>query len=307
MRIGTSGWSYPQGRGTWTGVFYPTSSTARRVDELQYYAERFDTVEVNSTFYRLPSAQVTAGWARRTGPGFLFSVKLFQKFTHPIMFVERNPGADAAVTPLDVDAVRASLDPLATAGKLGPLLAQFPPSFDESAEAFDYLHWLLRAFSEYPMAVELRHRSWSDATDRVHALLVEHGATWVFIDEPKFRFSIAQQLTHERCAYSYLRLHGRNAQAWWNHDAAEDRYDYLYTADELEPFAEAASASRRLMKKLYLYMNNHFESKAVANALMLKSRLGLGVEGRYHDGLLARFPELVPIAPRESGGQARLI
>ncbi|MGE3841851.1 MAG: DUF72 domain-containing protein [Vicinamibacterales bacterium] len=306
VRIGTSGWSYPQGRGTWTGVFYPPASSTRRLDELAYYAERFDTVEVNSTFYRLPSPQTTASWVRRTGARFTFSVKLFQKFTHPAMFAERHPGADVAIDQMDVDSVRAALDPLAVAGKLGPLLAQFPPSFDDSAEARDYVSWLLRAFHEFPMAVELRHRSWSDDAVTVQELLTSQGATWVFIDEPKFALSVTQRLSAAQGPFGYWRFHGRNARNWWKHDASEDRYDYLYSKEELEPFAEAASASRRLMKKLYLYMNNHFESKAVANALMLKSSLGLDIEGRYHEGLLQRFPELRGFVPAEAG-QARLI
>lgn len=306
VRIGTSGWSYPQGRGAWTGLFYPPPSSTGRIDELAYYAERFDTVEVNSTFYRLPSPQTTASWVRRTGSGFVFSVKLYQKFTHPSMFAERNPGTDVAISHVDVDSVRAALDPLAAAGKLGPLLAQFPPSFDASAEAWDYLQWLLETFTEFPMAVELRHRSWSDDEARVHELLAGHGATWVFIDEPKFASSVTQRLSAPAGPFGYWRFHGRNARHWWKHEASEDRYDYLYSQEELEPFADAASASRRLMKKLYLYMNNHFESKAVANALMLKSSLGLGIEGRYYEGLLERFPDLRAFVPGE-GGQSRLI
>jgi len=141
VRIGTSGWSYPGGRGSWTGVFYPATGPARgrRFDELAYYAEHFDTVEVNSSFYRVPAPHVTASWARRTPPGFEFSVKLFQKFTHPSMFATTHAGLDLAVGPTDVDEFRAAIDPLATAGKLGPLLAQFPPSFTHQPEAVDYL------------------------------------------------------------------------------------------------------------------------------------------------------------------------
>src|SRR3954468_21289911 len=104
-RIGTSGWNYPSGKGTWNGVFYPPSrGRAKGFDELAFYAEHFDTVEVNSTFYGQPRPEVTRGWATRTPPGFEFSVKLYQKFTHPRMFKERlaatlpgDTGQDAAV------------------------------------------------------------------------------------------------------------------------------------------------------------------------------------------------------------------
>jgi uncharacterized protein YecE (DUF72 family) len=93
LRIGTAGWNYPSGRGTWNGVFYPPRrGRPKRFDELSFYAQHFDTVEVNSTFYGQPRAAVTSGWASRTPPGFEFAVKLYQKFTHPRMFKERIEG-----------------------------------------------------------------------------------------------------------------------------------------------------------------------------------------------------------------------
>ena len=156
VRVGTSGWSYPGGRGTWNGVFYPSKGArSRGFDELEFYARWFDVVEVNSTFYGQPRPQVTAKWAERTPPGFEFAVKLYQKFTHPTMFRQAAttaaPEADSAwldqagvVRQADVDEFRAGIAPLADAGKLGPLLVQFPPSFTASPEAIDYLGWLLR-------------------------------------------------------------------------------------------------------------------------------------------------------------------
>jgi uncharacterized protein YecE (DUF72 family) len=312
VRIGTSGWSYPNGKGTWNGVFYPAGSGGRRgrFDELAYYAEHFDTVEVNSTFYRLPAPNVTASWVRRTPPDFEFAVKLFQKFTHPSMFAKQlaqsasegpeRAAPDLAIGQEDVDAVRAALDPLMDARKLGPVLAQFPPSFTAQAEAWDYLRWLLSALREYPLAIELRHRSWSDAGKDTLALLQEFGAAWVQIDEPKFRFSIEQDFEPNETAFLYIRLHGRNAASWWRHEASEDRYNYLYSGEELTPFVEAATAARRLVKKLYLYTNNHFESKSVANAIMIKSKLGLPVPGRYSESFVQRFPELRNMVQAES-------
>src|SRR3954468_17257151 len=88
VRIGTSGWNYPSGKGTWNGIFYP-KRRPKGFDELAYYAEHFDTVEVNSTFYGQPRAEVCRGWAERTPSGFEFSIKLYQKFTHPAMYKER--------------------------------------------------------------------------------------------------------------------------------------------------------------------------------------------------------------------------
>jgi uncharacterized protein YecE (DUF72 family) len=199
------------------------------------------------------------------------------------------------VSQADVDAVRRAFDPLASAGKLGPLLAQFPPSFHAGEPAVEYLNWLLTAFSGFSVAVELRHRTWSDDAGATLAVLNRHRAAWVVIDEPKFRSSISQDLLPNVTGFHYLRLHGRNAAQWWDHATAEDRYDYLYSAEELEPFAAAATLARRLVKKLY--MNNHFEAKAVANAVMLKHRLGEPIDGTYPESFLERYPQLVGIAP----------
>jgi uncharacterized protein YecE (DUF72 family) len=297
IRIGTSGWSYPSGEGTWNGVFYPAAGRRPRgrgrFDELSFYAEHFDTVEVNSSFYRIPTPKTTKSWAQRTPKGFEFSLKLFQKFTHPEMF-HKATGADPLdLSQADVDEFRTAIDPIATAGKLGALLAQFPASFKNEPNSRGYLEWLLEAFREYDLAVELRHRSWSDRTDETLALLAEHGAAWTQIDEPKFRLSIRQSLTPNLKTFYYLRLHGRNAAQWWQHEKSEDRYNYLYSKDELEPIAEAVEdATDRKVKKAYLYANNHFSAKSVANAAILKHRLGQDVPGEYTPEMLERYPDL---------------
>jgi uncharacterized protein YecE (DUF72 family) len=295
VRVGTSGWSYPSGRGTWNGIFYPVSPGASKkkgFDELAFYAEHFDTVEVNSSFYGVPSPQTARRWAERTPPGFEFSLKLYQKFTHPEMF-HKATGADPAdIGRADVDDFRRAIDPLAEAGKLGALLAQFPPSFKNDANARGYLEWLLEAFRGYPVAVELRHRSFSDDPGSTLALLGEHGAAWAQIDEPKFRFSIRQDLLPNVSTFYYMRLHGRNAAQWWKHEKSEDRYDYLYSKEELEPFADAAETASREVKKAYLYANNHFSAKSVANAAMLKQQLKQPLEGSYPEAFVERYPGL---------------
>ena len=310
VRIGTSGWSYPSGKGKWNGLFYPATRSKRagtdQFDELPFYAEHFDTVEVNTTFYGQPRADITRGWAARTPPGFDFSLKLYQKFTHPKMFKEAAlksaPGSEgplldllAQVTQADIDDFRAGIDPLASAGKIGALLAQFPPSFKDSAPARDYLARMLRAFAEYPVAVELRHRSWSDAIGETLSLLNAFDAAWVQIDEPKFRFSIRQNYLPNVTGFYYMRLHGRNAAQWWRHDKSEDRYNYLYTTDELREFSETAGAAKELVRKSYLYTNNHFSSKSVVNAVMLKAQLGQPIEGEYPEALVEKYPEIAPL------------
>ena len=341
LRIGTSGWSYPTGDGRWNGVFYPATRSKRAgtagFDELRYYAQHFDTVEVNSSFYGQPRAEVTRGWAERTPPGFEFSLKLYQKFTHPNMFrqaaLKRAPGAHlrqgshlrqgyggqdggqagdplldllATVTQSDIDEFRQGIDPLAASGRLGALLAQFPASFKDGAASRDYLAALLTAFRDYPIAVELRHKSWSDAIGDTLAMLNGFGAAWVQIDEPKFRFSIRQNYLPNVTSFYYMRLHGRNAAQWWRHDKSEDRYNYLYSAGELQEFAETAGAASELVKKSYLYTNNHFSAKSVVNAVMLKAQLGYPIEGEYPSEMVERYPELkglVTAAPR--GGLIR--
>jgi uncharacterized protein YecE (DUF72 family) len=315
LRIGTSGWSYPSGKGTWKGIFYPKGSSTRggarkTFDELAYYAEHFDTVEVNSSFYRTPTPDTARSWAKRTPKGFEFSLKLYQKFTHPKMFKEAvlkrakidDPRAGGAmldllaeVTQEDIDNVKRSLDPIASAGKLGALLAQFPPSFKDSPETRGYLESLLRTFRDYRVAVELRHKTWSDHLADTLKLLNTFNAAYVQIDEPKFRLSIRQNFLPNVTGFYYLRLHGRNAKNWWKHDSAEDRYNYLYSQEELEPFVDIAKAVQALVKKMYLYTNNHFAAKSVANGLMLKDGLGLPILGEYPPEFIEQYPDLAKI------------
>ncbi|MGH9408268.1 MAG: DUF72 domain-containing protein [Vicinamibacterales bacterium] len=305
IRIGTSGWSYPTGRGTWNGIFYPAKRTG--FDELRFYSDHFNTVEVNSTFYRVPSVETVRRWADRTPAGFEFSVKLYQKFTHPEMFHKATGQDPAELAGSDVDEFRRAIDPLASSGKLGALLAQFPPSFKNEPNSRGYLEWLLAAFKDYAMAVELRHRSFSDDPKPTLALLGQYGAALVQIDEPKFRLSIRQDLLPNVRTFYYMRLHGRNAQQWWTHEQSEDRYNYEYSAGELAPFADAAAEASREVNKAYVYANNHFSAKSVATAATLKHQLGQPLPGEYPEAFVIRYPDLkglVRILPTASRTRA---
>ena len=260
IRIGTSGWHYPSGDGAWDGVFYPPRGRRHRpkgFDELEYYARHFDTVEVNSTFYGVPRRAVTAAWADRTPDDFAFAVKLYQQFTHPKMFAAAArsggtrpestsvpTGAPPKIDRGDVDRFRDAIAPLHEAGKLGALLAQFPASFKNDAAAHDHLAWLIEALSDCPVAVELRHRSWSDDVAGTLRLLNGLGGP------PGCRSTsrssgcpIAQNHLPNVESFYYMRLHGRNARKWWRHDRAEERYDYHYSAAELQPFRDTADAA----------------------------------------------------------------
>lgn len=266
VRVGTSGWSYPTGEGKWTGVVYPPGTKS----ELGYYASHlFNTVEVNASFYRLIPSATARGWARITPPGFEFAVKAWQKFTHPKMHAAA-AGKVEEVTPADLEKFRAGLAPLAEAGKLGVILLQFPPSFHASVQNVEHLGMLLGALADYPLGVELRHRSWSHRKAETRSLLEGHRATWVVIDEPKFVSSIRQEV-EPLGGMLYLRFHGRNAAKWWKHDRAEERYDYLYSENELRPFAERIRKilAGTLLRRAFVFFNNHARGQAVQNAQML--------------------------------------
>lgn len=289
IRVGTSGWNYPKGRGTWNGIFYPAAGQRPRgFKELTFYAEHFNTVEVNSTFYGQPREAVSLQWVKQTPERFEFSLKLYQKFTHPRLSRDATPIAQE-----DIDLFRAGVEPLAAAGKLGMLLAQFPHSFHDDEPARDYLAWLCRTFADYPLAIELRHPGWSEHRSSVNALLAAGRAAWVQIDEPTATFAppSSSETAAEEGAI-YVRLHGRNKAQWWRHEQSEDRYNYMYSEAELAPVAEAAREARGRIRKAYLYLNNHFSAQAVANAAMLRELLDEPVTTPLPAELIARYPQL---------------
>ena len=282
--VGTSGWSYPSGEGRWEGIFYPRG---KEFDHLEYYAQYFGAVEVNSSFYRPISPSVAASWAKKTPRDFRFTAKLYQKFTHPKMFEEAT-GKLAQLDPQDFDTFRAGLEPLAESGKLGALLAQFPPSFKHDEASVTYLEDLVRRFEDYPVAVELRHRSWSDNPDTFR-LLEAYGAAWCIIDEPKFRTSVGDVPLTARLGY--FRFHGRNAMEWWKGDR-ESRYNYLYSPQELRTLAgEVAEVSQRTSDS-YVFYNNHYGAKAVVNALQMRLEFHQKIPKELPAPLLEHYPDL---------------
>jgi uncharacterized protein YecE (DUF72 family) len=293
VRIGTSGWNYPApGYGPWTGIFYPLKQGQKipgskaKFDELAYYADRFNTVEINNTFYRPPAVTTAKSWVARTPKDFEFSLKLYQKFTH-----------DREMTGEGVDVFKRGIDPLANAHKLGALLCQFPASFKRTDESVDYLAKLLESFGDCRCAVELRHRSWSDDFGPTLNLLNEHQAAFVQIDEPKFKTSIRQNQLPNITSFYYLRAHGRNFKKWWGHEHKDERYDYLYKPAEIKEFGETLKAVEQIVRKAYGYMNNHANAQAVANALELKEFLKQPLPENLNPALLKRYPELKAIVP----------
>jgi uncharacterized protein YecE (DUF72 family) len=265
--VGTSGWSYPKGKGTWKGYFYP----AGKINELEYYSQFFNTVEINSSFYRPPDPGYVHNWVRRTPEDFLFTAKLWQKFTHPKMYEEAT-GQDASISPEDVALFNQSLEPLHKSGKLGALLAQFPPGFKNDDKGQPILKAVINTFGKYRLAVELRHRSWSD-DENTARLLKGNNVTWVRIDEPKFPSSIAEDIPMTS-DMAYFRFHGRNKEMWWQGDS-ETRYKYLYSADEIEELAAKVSTASKQASLTFTFFNNHWQGYAPRNANDLKKSLQL--------------------------------
>jgi uncharacterized protein YecE (DUF72 family) len=220
-------------------------------------------------------------WARKTPSGFDFAVKLWQKFTHPKKIGQGGAtGTWEPITQDDVDLFRHGIQPLANAGKLAALLLQYPPGFTSSPANAARLSATLKTFSEHSLAVELRHRSWSDDWKTTGAMLRDHKAASVLIDEPEFESSIRQPFESAGDLF-YFRAHGRNFAKWWNHEAPWERYDYRYSREEITELArmlKTAVGREPGPARALVYFNNHARANAPANALMLAEELG--IEGR---------------------------
>jgi uncharacterized protein YecE (DUF72 family) len=259
VRIGPAGWSYRD----WWGPVYP-SPRPKKFDELAWLALYFDTIEVNSTFYRPATRSTALRWAQRVASNerFRFTVKLWQRFTH-----ERDSHWSAA----DSSETRNAITALQEDGRLGAVLAQFPWSFKRDARNRAWLDALTKEFADLPLVIEIRHDSWN--TPEFYASLSDRGVGFVNIDQPPHRHAI-EPSARATSQTGYVRVHGRNAANWFREDAGvNDRYDYLYSAAELLPWADRVRQISLFADEIYVITNNHFEGQAVANAVMLTSML----------------------------------
>jgi len=261
IRLGPAGWLYKD----WEGIVYPREKP-KAFDQLRYIAEFFDTIEINSSFYGPPLPKTTASWVRRVKDhhDFRFTAKLWKRFTH-----ER----DKAWTRDEVDQVRQGFDVMMEADRLGAVLLQFPWSFKRTEENTEWFGDVVRTFRKYPLVAEVRHTSW--LAPEFLRLLAEEGVGFVNIDQPLFHNSIGPS-AHVTSRVGYVRVHGRNYKEWFREKAGvEQRYNYLYKADQLEPWVERAQeiADDRGTHEVYVITNNHYKGKSVANALMMKSML----------------------------------
>jgi uncharacterized protein YecE (DUF72 family) len=275
--VGPAGWSYDD----WKGIVYPRGAGSK-FDQLAYLASYFDTIEINSSFYRPPTAYMARSWVRRTAhnPGFKFTAKLFKRFTH-----ERGKATGA-----DEKAYRSGVEPLASAGKLGALLMQFPWSFKNTEKDQDYLSKLIEQFKQYPLVVELRHASWN--TPEVYEMFEDRGVGFCNIDQPLFSRSIKPS-ARATSRVGYVRLHGRNYENWFSENASPaDRYDYLYSPEELQPWIQNIKNVASHAQDTYVVTNNHFRGKGIVNALEIRSQL----EGEKVPGpasLIEEYPHVI--------------
>jgi uncharacterized protein YecE (DUF72 family) len=272
IRVGPAGWSYPDS----AGHIYP-AGLAKSFDPLAFTASYFDTIEINASFYAPQPARNYASWVKRVAgkANFRFTAKLWRKFTHGGLTADGTRLTETW-TADDVRKVVEGMQVLRDADRLGAVLAQFPWSFKPSAVSRQLLADLAEAFAPLPMVVELRHGGWAK---RQHALLLKRlGLGFCNIDQPVIGDSLGPT-AGVTSAIGYVRLHGRRYDTWFaSPEDAAQRYDYLYTAEELAPWVERIRrvAGAEGVADVYVISNNHFEGKGPANALMIRALL----EGR---------------------------
>jgi uncharacterized protein YecE (DUF72 family) len=307
IRVGPAGWSYPD----WAGYVYP-SRRRKGFHEATYLAEYFDTIEINTSFYNPIRPEHAEQWIERVAanPRFVFTAKLWQRFTHETIYQNASSrqagGAESPTsgsegstitlpTSEDERLVRAGFEVLRAAGKLAAVLLQFPFSFHRTTETVARLSELLKRFADYPLVVEVRHASWH--TPETFALLAECNAGFCNIDQPVIGKSIGPS-AKSTSPIGYVRLHGRRYDTWFSDDPetpSHERYNYLYTTEELAPWAKRIAKVAERSREVYVITNNHYQGKGVVNALQLISILQ-GSKVKVPEPLRAQFPELEAIA-----------
>ena len=257
IRIGPAGWSYTD----WEGTVYPPHGS--KFDPLAYLATFFDTIEINSPFYRIPPPNHAKSWVRRvsSNPDFKFTTKIFRGFTHE----------KASLKPAEVKAFREYLEPLASAEKLGAVLLQYPWSFKNTAESIEKLEEIFDRFSGFPLALEVRHSTFQN--DEFVRFLEDRSVAWVNVDQPLFHDSVKPADTATG-PLAYVRLHGRNYEKWFAHSETWERYNYLYSKEELAPWVDRVRTMAK-EKDTYVITNNHFRGQAVVNAGDIQDALGM--------------------------------
>ena len=277
IRIGTCSWADE----ALTKHWYPPGVRSGE-ERLRYYAEHFDTVEANSTYYRLPDAEMASRWAERTPDGFVMHVKAFGVMTrHPVK-AEALPTDLRSKAPVDergrVDRptrefraevftrFHEALEPLRAAGKLGGILMQFPSYVVYKPASLEYLEWAHEQLHGDEMLVEFRHRSWLDDQHRAETLafLEQLGASYVAVDAPKTDAkNLVPTVVARTSPTAYVRMHGRNAKTWnVRGGSASERFDYLYSEEELAEWIEPLRELSEGADRAYVLFNNNRWSRA---------------------------------------------
>ena len=297
LRIGTCSWADE----ALSKYFYPSGLPP--AERLPYYAQHFDTVEVDSTYYRLPAEQMVEKWAERTPVGFVMHIKAFGLMTrHPVK-VETLPPDLREDAPVDAKGrverpsrefrgevfrrFLEALEPLRSEGKLGGILFQFPAYVVKKEASLDYLRWARGQLGTDEMLVEFRHVSWLDEDERDDTLkfLEDMSATHVIVDSPRIdgAKNLAQTVFALTSPTLYVRFHGRNAETWNKRGgSASERFDYLYSDDELREFVSPLRELAGQAQQAYAFFNNNSSSsdghggriaQAAANAAALRKLL----------------------------------
>jgi len=282
VRIGTCSWADE----ALSKYFYPPGFPAK--ERLAYYAEHFDTVEVDSTYYRLPSESMVQGWADRTPEGFTMHVKAFGLMTrHPVkvevlpedlrdaMPVDDRGRVDRPPRELRGEVVRRfleALEPLRASGKLGGILFQLPPYVVFRERSLEYLQWAREQLGSDSMLVEFRHRSWLEDENVAETLsFVESiDASYVTVDAPKSDTAknLIPTVPAVTNGLAYIRFHGRNLSTWNKRGgSAAERFDYLYSDEELEEWVPTLSELAGKAQEAYAFFNNNSSSQDPQNPL----------------------------------------
>jgi len=265
LLIGTSGYDYPE----WKGVFYPPE--VKRADFLSYYSTQFNALELNNTFYNMPVAEKMANFVNRSQEKINFSVKANRLLTHEIDHNWKSAATD----------FKTALKPIAEKNLLSAVLFQFPQSFHYIPENRFYLADLIQTFDGFPVVIEFRHKEW--IKESVFEGLIKRNASITFCDMPELK--ALPQMSFENSIYSkmigpqaYIRLHGRNANAWYVNDSTNNgsaRYDYSYTDEELRTFVPIIHMIKNADKRVQVFFNNHPKGQGVNNAKSLKAMMNI--------------------------------
>ncbi len=294
IRVGTCSWTDPTLVSC--GRFYPDSARSAEA-RLHYYSSQFDLVEVDSSYYSMPSERTSYLWAQRTGEGFIFDVKVFRLFTqHPTPLSslpkdikqEVPPGSQqkANLYYRDIPSeltdelwrrFEASLLPLDTVGRLGVVLFQFPPWFYPSSQQLDYILMCKGKLSQYRLAIEFRNNVWLNERNKTKSLdfLRSNDLPFVCVDEPQGFKSSVPAIEETTSDIGLVRFHGRNSEMWEKKGITPvERFNYLYSEEELKPWASTISELAKETREMHILFNNCHQDKAVVNARQMCFMLG---------------------------------